>query len=103
MVIWRTTARTGHALRTRSLSSSAVKAQAIDFSKAVEDFKTNGVAILPLKMEEEYVGKSRCCPPSLDHWFYWNLFSMDNVKGLDIQGRQRFENTIHIQFLCLWM
>jgi len=59
MVIWRTTARTGHALRTRSLSSSAVKAQAIDFSKAVEDFKTNGVAILPLKMEEEYIGKSR--------------------------------------------
>ena len=32
----------------------------MDFSKAVEDFKKNGVAILPLKMEEEYIGKSRC-------------------------------------------
>ena len=52
MVIWRTTARTGCALGARTLSSSPlVKAQAIDFSKAVEDFKTNGVAILPLKME----------------------------------------------------
>ena len=60
MVTWRTTVRAGRALRTRSLSSSAVKAQAIDFSKAVEDFKTNGVAILPLKVEEEYIGKSRC-------------------------------------------
>ena len=60
MVIWRTTARTGFALGTRTISSSPVKAQAVDFSKAVEDFKTNGVAILPLKMEEEYITKSRC-------------------------------------------
>ena len=61
MVIWRTTARTGCALAARTLSSSStVKAPAVDFSKAVEDFKTNGVAILPLKMEEEYIGKSRC-------------------------------------------
>ena len=61
MVIWRTTARTRCALAARTLSSSPpVKAQPIDFSKAVEDFKTNGVAILPLKMEEEYIGKSRC-------------------------------------------
>ena len=60
MVIWRTTARTGIALGARTLSSTPVKAQPVDFSKAVEDFKTNGVAILPLKMEEEYIGKSRC-------------------------------------------
>ena len=60
MVIWRTTARTGFALGTRTISSSPVKAQAVDFSKAVEDFKANGVAILPLKMEEEYITKSRC-------------------------------------------
>ena len=93
MVISRTTARAGHALRTRSLSSSPVKAQAIDFSKAVEDFKTNGVAILPLKMEEEYIGKSRC--------FLSTIFgSLDLLtfllNGLDIQGRPRLENMIQI-------
>ena len=59
MVIWRTTARTGCALGARTLCSSpSVKAQ-VDFSKAVEDFKTNGVAILPLKLEEEYIERSR--------------------------------------------
>ena len=93
MVTWRTTARAGLALGTRSLSSSPVKAQAIDFSKAVEDFKTNGVAILPLKMEEEYIGKSRC--------FLSTIFgSMDLLtfllNGLDIQGRPRLENMIQI-------
>ena len=33
--------------------------QPVDFSKAVQDFRTNGVAILPLRMEEGLVARSR--------------------------------------------
>ena len=66
LVTWRTTARAGFFLGSRTLSSTAGKPQSVDFSKAVEDFKKNGVAILPLKMEEEYIGKSRCVNLFLD-------------------------------------
>ena len=45
-------------LAARSLSSSS-QDTAVDFSRAVEDFRTNGVAILPLRMEESFIRKSR--------------------------------------------
>ena len=106
MVIWRTTARTRCALGARTLSSSPlVKAQAIDFSKAVEDFKTNGVAILPLKMEEEYIGKSRCF--NLD-WISCHFFLKENenrfgpllkIRGYFLVGNSNMAQTASVQ-LC---
>ena len=59
MVIWRAAAQTRRALGARGLCSTAARNQSVDFSKAVEDFKTNGVAILPLRMDEEYISRSR--------------------------------------------
>ena len=84
MVIWRGAAQTRRALGARGLCSTATRNQSVDFSKAVEDFKTNGVAILPLRMDEEYISRSR--------FFYsilwdgiWNQAlpqKMRQVKGL---------------------
>ena len=84
MVIWRAAAQTRRALGARGLCSTAARNQSVDFSKAVEDFKTNGVAILPLRMDEEYISRSR--------FFYsilwdgiWNQAlpqKMRQVKGL---------------------
>ena len=84
MVIWRAAAQTRRALGARGLCSTATRNQSVDFSKAVEDFKTNGVAILPLRMDEEYISRSR--------FFYsilwdgiWNQAlpqKMRQVKGL---------------------
>merc|ERR1711962_1938918 len=51
------TGRDGFSFSGRALGTSRPKLT--DFSQAVKDFKTNGVAILPLRMDESFVAKSR--------------------------------------------
>ena len=84
MVIWRAAAQTRRALGARGLCSTAARNQSFDFSKAVEDFKTNGVAILPLRMEEEYIRRSRFSIEYFGRGFGIKLClkKMRQVKGL---------------------
>jgi len=51
------TGRDGFSFSGRAIGTSTPKLT--DFSQAVKDFKTNGVAILPLRMDESFVAKSR--------------------------------------------
>jgi len=44
---------TSATLRSQQLKSD------VDFSQAIEDFKTNGIAILPLQIDEKFVNKSK--------------------------------------------
>ena len=46
-------------VRTRAFHASSWISSAIDFSKSVEEFKKNGIAILPVKVEEEFVVESK--------------------------------------------